>query len=265
MPVNQLMMMKLLVNQTLYSQGLHATPGARHGVRRHRAPHRRGLRLSAARRRGRLPRGGARARRAVRRRRALDLQGVALRIYGGVVALMRASSPLCRALPRAFPSRPFAVRFWDGGAVAATEPDSPTFFVRRAVGAGALPARARLARTRSRLRRRLAGRRRSRRGVRGRRRVGAAGDQRGRSCAPGGWRSSPRRSPAASRARPSLELILRGRAAQHRARRSGRALPLRRRQRVLRAVPRRVDDLQLRDLLARRADARRRPSRPSSI
>jgi cyclopropane-fatty-acyl-phospholipid synthase len=26
--------------------------------------------------------------------------------------------------------RPFAVRFWDGGALAATEPDSPTFFVR---------------------------------------------------------------------------------------------------------------------------------------
>jgi len=32
-------------------------------------------------------------------------------------------------LPRAFPSRPFHVRFWDGGAVAATEPDSPTFLV----------------------------------------------------------------------------------------------------------------------------------------
>jgi cyclopropane-fatty-acyl-phospholipid synthase len=46
------------------------------------------------------------------------------------VALIRASSPLCRALPRAFPSRPFHVRFWDGGAIAATEPRSPTFFVR---------------------------------------------------------------------------------------------------------------------------------------
>jgi cyclopropane-fatty-acyl-phospholipid synthase len=42
---------------------------------------------------------------------------------------MRASSPLRRALSSAFPSRPFHVRFWDGGAVAATEPDSPTFFV----------------------------------------------------------------------------------------------------------------------------------------
>jgi cyclopropane-fatty-acyl-phospholipid synthase len=45
------------------------------------------------------------------------------------VPLIRTSSPLCRALPRAFPARPFHVRFWDGGAVAATEPDSPTFFV----------------------------------------------------------------------------------------------------------------------------------------
>jgi cyclopropane-fatty-acyl-phospholipid synthase len=42
---------------------------------------------------------------------------------------MRVSAPLCRALPRAFPSRPFNVRFWDGGVVAATEPGSPTFLV----------------------------------------------------------------------------------------------------------------------------------------
>lgn len=46
------------------------------------------------------------------------------------MALIRASAPLCRALPRAFPERPFHVRFWDGGAVAATAPESPTFFVR---------------------------------------------------------------------------------------------------------------------------------------
>ncbi len=41
------------------------------------------------------------------------------------------SSPLGRALERVFPSRPFHVRFWDGGAVAATVNDAPTFFVRR--------------------------------------------------------------------------------------------------------------------------------------
>ena len=32
-----------------------------------------------------------------------------------------------------FPSRPFNVRFWDGGSVAATVPEAPTFFVRRPV------------------------------------------------------------------------------------------------------------------------------------
>ena len=46
------------------------------------------------------------------------------------MAVIRTSSPLRRTLPRTFPSRPFRVRFWDGGEVAATEPDSPTFFVR---------------------------------------------------------------------------------------------------------------------------------------
>jgi cyclopropane-fatty-acyl-phospholipid synthase len=47
------------------------------------------------------------------------------------VALIRASSPLSGELRRAFRSRPFNVRFWDGGAVAATVEDAPTFFVRR--------------------------------------------------------------------------------------------------------------------------------------
>jgi cyclopropane-fatty-acyl-phospholipid synthase len=47
------------------------------------------------------------------------------------VALIRASGPLCRELSRVFPSRPFHARFWDGGAVEATEPGAPTFMVRR--------------------------------------------------------------------------------------------------------------------------------------
>jgi cyclopropane-fatty-acyl-phospholipid synthase len=47
------------------------------------------------------------------------------------MALIHASAPLTRELPRIFPSRPFHVRFWDGGAVAATEPGAPTFYVRR--------------------------------------------------------------------------------------------------------------------------------------
>jgi cyclopropane-fatty-acyl-phospholipid synthase len=52
-------------------------------------------------------------------------------LYRGQVALIRASSLLSRELPRLFPSRPFHVRFWDGGGVAATVPDAPTFHVRR--------------------------------------------------------------------------------------------------------------------------------------
>jgi cyclopropane-fatty-acyl-phospholipid synthase len=47
------------------------------------------------------------------------------------VALIRASAPLSRELPRVIRSRPFHVRFWDGGSVRATEPAAPTFFVRR--------------------------------------------------------------------------------------------------------------------------------------
>ena len=48
----------------------------RHRVRRHRAPHARGLRVPAARRHRRLQRGGPRARRPVRRRRPVDVQGL---------------------------------------------------------------------------------------------------------------------------------------------------------------------------------------------
>ena len=37
------------------------------------------------------------------------------------------TAPLRRELALALPERPFAVRFWDGTAVPATEPDGPTF------------------------------------------------------------------------------------------------------------------------------------------
>jgi cyclopropane-fatty-acyl-phospholipid synthase len=46
------------------------------------------------------------------------------------MALIQASGPLCRELRRLFPSRPFHVRFWDGGVVGATAPNAPTFLVR---------------------------------------------------------------------------------------------------------------------------------------
>ncbi len=56
------------------------------------------------------------------------------------MALIRASAPLSRELRRTLPSRPFNVRFWDGGEVPATEPESPTFFVRRPGALGHLIA-----------------------------------------------------------------------------------------------------------------------------
>ncbi len=69
MPLNQLQMMKLLVNQSLYAQGLHATQTARHGVRRHRPPHAGGLRVPGPGGPRGVPGRGPRPRRAVRRPR----------------------------------------------------------------------------------------------------------------------------------------------------------------------------------------------------
>ena len=65
-PVNQLVMMKLLVNQALYAQGLQATQSLGRLLRRHRPPHAGGLRLPAAGCRGRLARGREGAGRALR-------------------------------------------------------------------------------------------------------------------------------------------------------------------------------------------------------
>ncbi|MFZ0044158.1 MAG: cyclopropane-fatty-acyl-phospholipid synthase family protein [Solirubrobacteraceae bacterium] len=39
------------------------------------------------------------------------------------------TAPLRRELATALPTRPFAIRFWDGSVVAATEPDAPTFSI----------------------------------------------------------------------------------------------------------------------------------------
>jgi len=46
--------------------------------------------------------------------------------------LFHPTARLCRELVRLFPDRPFSIEFWDGGRVPATEPQTPTFFVRRA-------------------------------------------------------------------------------------------------------------------------------------
>lgn len=50
------------------------------------------------------------------------------------MALIRASAPLARELARVFPTRPFAVRFWDGSTVAATLAGAPTFSFRHPRG-----------------------------------------------------------------------------------------------------------------------------------
>ena len=50
--------------------------------------------------------------------------------------VFRPTAPLCRELVRALPERPFSIEFWDGGRVAATQPDGPTFFVRDASAIG---------------------------------------------------------------------------------------------------------------------------------
>jgi cyclopropane-fatty-acyl-phospholipid synthase len=39
------------------------------------------------------------------------------------------TAPLRRELEAAFPDRPFAIRFWDGSELAATQPSSPTFSI----------------------------------------------------------------------------------------------------------------------------------------
>jgi cyclopropane-fatty-acyl-phospholipid synthase len=48
------------------------------------------------------------------------------------VALIKLSAPFCRELARVIPERPFALQFWDGSVLPATEPSAPTFYVRRA-------------------------------------------------------------------------------------------------------------------------------------
>ena len=46
--------------------------------------------------------------------------------------LFHPTARLCRELTRVLPERPFSIEFWDGGRVPATQPQTPTFFVRRA-------------------------------------------------------------------------------------------------------------------------------------
>jgi cyclopropane-fatty-acyl-phospholipid synthase len=47
------------------------------------------------------------------------------------MALLKVAAPICRELARVIPSRPFSLEFWDGSKLPATEPGSPTFYIRR--------------------------------------------------------------------------------------------------------------------------------------
>ena len=123
--------------------------------------------------------------------------------------LFRPTARLCRELARLFPERPFSIEFWDGGRVPATEPQTPTFFVRRASAiAHALRAPG-SARVGARLRRGVARDRRHRRRVPDRRRLGAAADpprERARLLAALALAALPAGIPR----RPSTELLLPG-------------------------------------------------------
>ena len=180
----------------------------------------------------------------------------------------RSRWPSRRPLPcaarwrEALPERPFTVAFWDGTEVPATAP-GPRFTVRspRAV-AHALYAPGQLGLGRAY--------------VSGELEVDdidATIDllqtwkppslDRAAKAPPGAGRR-PRDGPRAPAGAPAVRARARGAPALDRARPALGAPPLRPAGGVLRALPRRVDDLQLRDLLARGRRRSRRPRRPSS-
>jgi len=124
-----------------------------------------------------------------------------------------------------------------------------------AARAGACAAGARRARARPGVRLGAARRRRSGRGGAPRRRVGAAAALPGRSW-PARGRDPPRLRPRNAAPPPGRRATAARQSSHALARRPRRPSPLRRRQRALRPLPRLLDDLQLRPLLARCANAR---------
>ena len=167
----------------------------------------------------------------------------------------RKTGPLRGELAEALPERPFTVAFWDGTELPPTHGDGPTFTVRspaRGRARAAAPGQLGLGRayvTGELEVDDLDARRSSCCNAGSRRRSTAATKARLALAAAAG------RGPRAPAARPQAEL--RPRAPPHdRARRARGAPPLRPAARLLRALPRRVDDLQLRGLLARGQDAR---------
>ena len=168
------------------------------------------------------------------------------------------TAPFRAELERCFPERPFDVEFWDGSELPATDRNGGPRFRVSSPGALAHALRAP--------------------GQLGIGRAYVSGllevdDVDAALLLLDSWRPPPLAVPGARAARPhgrtgdgphAPAAHPAGRAAparpapQPRARRARGPPPLRREQRVLRALPRRLADLQLRDLLARGADARGR-------
>src|SRR5215204_4085180 len=154
------------------------------------------------------------------------------------------TEPLVKEIERAFPERPFTIEFWDGSRAPSTNGGGPTFKARSKDAlayAVAAPGQLGLGRAY----------------VAGEIEIddmdaviGLLNDWQPPSVGSAGRGRAPPAAGAQGGAPPARPQ------AQHRARQGGRPPPLRRRQRVLLPLPRRVDDLFLRDLLARCDDAR---------
>ena len=161
------------------------------------------------------------------------------------------------ALAEALPDRPFTVDLWDGTHAAVDQrrrrADVPDHLAR---GARPRAARAGAARRRPRVRERRDRRRRHRRGARAAR---AAGRRRRstRARSAGSRSAAVKRGRAAARAEGAGDgAAPEGPAPLDPARQARGHAPLQPLQRVLLAVPRRVDDVLVRDLVARGDDAR---------
>ena len=186
-----------------------------------------------------------------------------LAVIGSGSMPFASTAPLRREIERRIPERPFTVEFWDGTRLPASAGDGPDLL--RALAARRRPraAGAGAARPRPRLRQRRDRGRRHGRGDRAATQLEAAdrwsATTSGRCCS-GAVRAAGLTRPPR---RPGLRAAPQRPPPHQGARRPRGAPPLRRLQRVLLPLSRRLDDLQLRGLLARSARRWRRRRRRS--
>ena len=167
------------------------------------------------------------------------------------------TAPLREALAEALPERPFRVDALGRRRSCRRRPATgPVFSVRSPVALGHMLRAPGQLGPRPRLRGRRARRRRHRQGARAARRLLAR--RRSTRARRRGWPPPPSRAGAlqAAAAHARRRAAPAGPAPLDRARQARGHAPLRRLERLLRALPRRVDDLLVRDLVARRGDAR---------